>query len=780
VAGVRALVGMLVVLAVAPGVARADDRAFSVRFEANDEGSIALAANTLESCPESAACSAIRSGAIAFNNNGLDMRPVNAAGGAVNSSSADLALPAGATVLFAGLYWGADTSAGINGAPAPARAQRNRVRLRVPGAADYQDVVVPLAAPVPGAAGGVDDGTPTRVSGERYQGFADVTGIVRVAGPGTYAVADVQAGTGRDRYAGWSLVVAYRDPAEPARNLTVFDGLQTIEAGSPRTRIPVDGFLTPLSGPVRTTLGIVSYEGDVALTGDTATLDTAPLSDPANPRGNLFNSSVSLRGARFAAKAPDFVNQLGVDADTFAADGVLANGARGAAIDLTTTGDQYLPGVVTFATELFAPDIDPVKTQVNLTRSTGPARPGDLLEYGVRLTNTGQDGATGVTLRDAVPAGTAYVPGSLAATEAGPDASCPTAFAGRTDAADGDPAEHDAATNAVVLRLGAGASGSAGGALAPGQTACARFRVRVGAVASGTRIANTGRIAYAGRTLGTALTGTSNEVSTDVVVPPTTTEPSLQPPGADLVVSKVLTPDDPTTADTVRAVVRVENRGPSPATDLTLVDRANGPLSRGRPRPDAGTCDSGRPVRCHLDELAPGATWTIRIDADPTGPGRVRDTATVRSPTPDATPEDHRATASTRVRLARAGLQVTKRADRRTARSGQLVTFRIAVRATGPGPALGVRTCDALPAAMTFVRAPGARFRAGRACWTTASLAPGEREVHTVVARVAAGLRDARVRNVVVVRGRNVPTRRASAPVRIAARTRTRSGGVTG
>ena len=44
--------------------------------------------------------------------------------------------------------------------------------------------------------------------------------MVQAAGAGTYAVGNVQAGTGGDRYAGWTLVVAYEDPSQPPRNLT--------------------------------------------------------------------------------------------------------------------------------------------------------------------------------------------------------------------------------------------------------------------------------------------------------------------------------------------------------------------------------------------------------------------------------------------------------------------------------------------------------------------------------------------------------------------------------
>ena len=82
-------------------------------------------------------------------------------------------------------------------------------------------------------------------------------------------MANVQAGKGGDRYAGWTLVVAYRDPSQPPRNLTVDDGFVTISSSAPPTTIPITGFRTPPSGAMKTTLGFVAYEGDGGLTGDT-------------------------------------------------------------------------------------------------------------------------------------------------------------------------------------------------------------------------------------------------------------------------------------------------------------------------------------------------------------------------------------------------------------------------------------------------------------------------------------------------------------------------------
>ena len=187
------------------------------------------------------------------------------------------------------------------------------------------------------------------------------------AGSGDYWVGDVQEATGQDRYGGWSLVVAYRDPSQPARNLTVFDGLQSVTSGGPPVAVPLTGFRTPPSGPVRTTLGVVVYEGDLGTRGDSLALNTTTLSDATNPADNFFNSAISTGGVPFTAKSPNYRNQLGFDAVLVNADGILPNGATSANITLKTNQDQYFPGVVTFATELFAPSVQATKSVANIT-----------------------------------------------------------------------------------------------------------------------------------------------------------------------------------------------------------------------------------------------------------------------------------------------------------------------------------------------------------------------------------------------------------------------------
>ena len=94
------------------------DRAFTPRFKANDTGDIVMAANTLLSCQDGAetVCADARAGktGATVGNNSWNMHfvDVDSDPATFNSSRADIVLPADASILFAGLYWGANTTAG--------------------------------------------------------------------------------------------------------------------------------------------------------------------------------------------------------------------------------------------------------------------------------------------------------------------------------------------------------------------------------------------------------------------------------------------------------------------------------------------------------------------------------------------------------------------------------------------------------------------------------------------------------------------------------------------
>ena len=283
-----------------------------------------------------------------------------------------------------------------------------------------------------------------------------MTSLVQHAGGGTYTVANVQAGTGADRHAGWSLVVAYQDVTQPPRNLTIFDGFGQValNANVPMT---VTGFKTPLTGPVNTQIGIVAYEGDRDLTGDGVRLNGTPLGDASHPSGNFFDSSISKLGTPVTGSAPDYTNQLGFDAGVLAAPaGAVGTNQTTATIDLSTVNDRYLPGVVYFRTDIYAPQMVLHKTVTDV--NGGAVNPGDVLQYDISSTNTGLSPAFDSRINDAIPPHTAYKPDSLKILTS------PGGIAGdKTDLVDADQAEYDKGPNEVRFRIGTGATSLGGG-----------------------------------------------------------------------------------------------------------------------------------------------------------------------------------------------------------------------------------------------------------------------------------------------------------------------------
>ena len=323
------LIALLATLLVA-APAHAADAPFSLRYAQTLHGNLSAVGNALMSCPTAASnCAAARSGS-PYSNNDFTMAYVDVDSDATtyDSSSATLALPAGSTVAWAGLYWAADTSGGSGGSADSHGGSRDQVKLKLDSGA-YQTVTA--------ASGAVLTSTsqPTR-----YRGFANVTSLV--TGSGTYTVANVKAGTGQDRFAGWSLFVAYHDSTQKLRHVNVYDGLGTVDA-THTFSTTIAPFQTPATGPVTTTTGLLSFEGDPGYATETMTLNGAPFSNAVNPANNVFNSTISANGAHVTAKSPNYVNQLGMDLDSQSATGALANSQSSTTLSFTSTQDYYMP-----------------------------------------------------------------------------------------------------------------------------------------------------------------------------------------------------------------------------------------------------------------------------------------------------------------------------------------------------------------------------------------------------------------------------------------------------
>ena len=396
----------------------------------------------------------------AVANNGLD--PTQA------RSTAMLVLPQGASVVYARLYWGSYSSAA---------GPDQSIRVQRPGAA--LDVMVTA-----------DDSE--RVNNANtgrfwYQSSADVTALVQAQGPGAYRIAGVEGldivGLGDvNPVAAWYAVVLFEQNGRPSRNIALFDGLDLVDQNMNSVSASLTGFLVPQTG-YDAKLGVVAFEGEAQLSGDSLRFNDTQLTDAINPGTNFFNASRSALGS--ALSVPGDLPQLtggarsmtNVDLDVVDVTSLVMPGNTSATIEARTNQDTFL--LASFITSISTLEPEFVGSTKTVTDLDGGAlRPGDQLEYRVEVKNTGSDAAIATIVSDALPAGVSYVAGSLEIVSG-------TGAGAKTDAAGDDQGEYDAGTRTVRVRIGDGASASAGGKFAVGASAVFRFKVAVDAGATG-------------------------------------------------------------------------------------------------------------------------------------------------------------------------------------------------------------------------------------------------------------------------------------------------------
>jgi uncharacterized repeat protein (TIGR01451 family) len=559
---------MALLLAAMSTEALAAARPFSIRYTTNTNGNMTQIGNTIMTC---STCTSINNNSTMINFDG------DTDSSTFNSSSADLTIPSGSTILWAGLYWGSVS----------ANASIGQVLLKTPSSFSYSAV----------NASQLDTGVNVGGQANAYGGFADVTSLVSAGGSGTYWVGNMQTTTGGGGvWGGWSLIVAYANNNELLNNITVFDGWQNV-TNATGTTMNVGGFLTPLSGPVISRIGLIGWDGDDGsvlggiYTGDQFKVNGVSLYDNCNPSSNdFFNSSICNLGVPNNARYPTngngypagMINTLGVDVDLVQlASGIIPNGATSATLQFTTNGEFFGAHAAAFVTNLYVPIVTPnvVKTVTDV--NGGDLVIGDTLRYTISLSNTGQDTATNVILTDNIPAYTTYVPNSLNIVS-GANAGA------KTDSSGDDQAEYvSTGTPHVVFRLGTGANATSGGSLPyynppPAQTSLT-FDVTVNNnIPTGTLISNSAAISLQGQTLpGNTYTTTSSAATAFVLTP--------------AVISKSFSPNtiDLNGVSQLRIVVSNPVSNPAAINGVTFSDTYPSGLVNATPSNPAISCTAG-------------------------------------------------------------------------------------------------------------------------------------------------------------------------------------------
>jgi len=361
------------------------------------------------------------------NNNGyyLHQADVDDADATFNSTSAELTIPAGATVRYAQLHWGGHTGtfvgfSGVNCArpvllqgqppppPAAATPSGQQVTLSVDGAAP---AAVPLVPQHFQATEGLLEAT------QIYTNWADVTARFDAVPTGErveVSVGNVWAPSGPGCAGGWSLVVVfgYDEPTGEYQSLRVVDlytdnlpkgGALTpglLEPLVPGFPSIIDGLLPGLVPGLTGTsvilpgvnarradaaieIGLTAYDGDWSQGGDTLTVDGDPVTDPClNDTAEDFFRSCANYAIDPIDPTRRPMNNLSVESKTFIPD--LADNDTGE-IEL---GVNSLADFFVMQNVVLAESIDPAVSVTN-TGPVDPVRQGDLATFDIEITNTG-------------------------------------------------------------------------------------------------------------------------------------------------------------------------------------------------------------------------------------------------------------------------------------------------------------------------------------------------------------------------------------------------------
>jgi gliding motility-associated-like protein len=136
-----------------------------------------------------------------------------------------------------------------------------------------------------------------------FSAFADVTQLVQSTGNGTYTLSDLDVNPWltEDQYclnatnfAGWALVIVYKNEALPLNQINIYDGLQGVPL---EVDITLDNLNVVDNAGAR--IGFVAWEGDAGLDiNESLRINGNVISNPPlNPATNAFNGTNSFTGA---------------------------------------------------------------------------------------------------------------------------------------------------------------------------------------------------------------------------------------------------------------------------------------------------------------------------------------------------------------------------------------------------------------------------------------------------------------------------------------------------
>jgi fimbrial isopeptide formation D2 family protein/uncharacterized repeat protein (TIGR01451 family) len=398
-------------------------------------------------------------------------------------------------------------------------------------------------------------------------------------------------------------------------------------------------------------------------------------------------------------------------------------------------GDPHPEDNSSSVTTTVGPDAD-----LAITKTMGRAEAGKPLVYTLAITNHGPSASSAVTVKDTLPAGTTF---KSAAPSQG------------TCMANGQT---------VTCELGQ---------LASGGSAQVSITVEVSASATGT-LRNTASVEGPEPDPDKS----NNESSVEGPVTPAPVIPTGTP---NLMVVKTADTSTPQVGVPFDYDVAISNSGDAEAKNVKVVDTLNGPVKVVSIQGGPYKCTAaGSKIECTIPSVAVGKTVHVTYSVVAESVGPLSNTASAMAANGEKAPANNHAVKGVKAIAAKANFTLTKKASRPVVEGGQKVGFTITLN-NGATALTEAKVCDRLPAALVFVKAAGAAFVNGEACWREHYVAPHKLLRLHLMARAVKGSTARRAKNVASASAANVKgIRKASAMVRIKPVFGGAPGGVTG
>ncbi len=177
-----------------------------------------------------------------------------------------------------------------------------------------------------------------------FSAFANVTSQLQTTGNGTYTLSDLDVSSfiahhaqNSTNFAGWALIVVYKNPALPLNQLNIYDGMQVVSSLQNFLDVPLNAL--NVIDNVDAKIGFLTWEGDSGIANnETLRINGNIISNPPlNPANNAFNGTNSVTNS----------NQLyNMDLDIYNIQNNINVGDTSALIQLTSFQDYVMVNAI--------------------------------------------------------------------------------------------------------------------------------------------------------------------------------------------------------------------------------------------------------------------------------------------------------------------------------------------------------------------------------------------------------------------------------------------------